>query len=109
MKALAALCLTLLAGCAALGLATPQGFDQSLATAYGVHTAVVSATATALTAGSINSAEATAVQTQALTARQLLDTARTLEVTNPTGASSDLALATTALTAIQTYLNSRSK
>jgi len=109
MKGLTALALTFLVGCASLGLATPKGFDQQLATAYGVHTAVVSATAAALTSGSISSAEAAAVQTQALTARQLLDTAKTLETANPAGATNDLTLATTALTAIQTYLNSRGK
>ena len=107
MKGFAALALTFLVGCASLGLATPKGFDQQLAAAYGVHTAVVSATATALTAGSISSAEATAVQTQALTARQLLDTAKTLETANPTGASNDLTLASSALTAIQQFLNAR--
>ena len=107
MKGFTALALTFLVGCASLGLATPKGFDQQLATAYGVHTAVVSATAAALTSGSISSAEAAAVQTQALTARQLLDTAKTLETANPAGASNDLTLASSALTAIQQFLNAR--
>jgi hypothetical protein len=107
---IAALCLlAALVGCSSLGLATPKGFDQQLAQAYGIHTAVVSATTTAVTAGTISSAEATQVQTQAISARTMLDTAKSLETTNPTAASNDLALATTALTALQTYLNSRSK
>jgi hypothetical protein len=99
-----------LGACASLGLPAPQGFDQQLATAYGVHTAVVSATATALTAGTLSSAEATEVQTQERSARAMLDLAREVKTSNPTAASSDLALATTALTALQTYLNTnRSK
>jgi hypothetical protein len=97
----------LFSGCSLFG--SPKGFDQQLAAAYGIHTAVVSATATALTTGVITSAEATSVQTQALTARTLLDTAKGLEGTNLSGAQGDLTLAITALTAIQTYLNSRSK
>jgi hypothetical protein len=97
------------AGCSALGLSTPKGFDQSLAEAYGVHTAVVSATAVAVSTGAISSAEATQVQTQALSSRAILDTAKSLESSNPAAAQSDLVLATTALTALQTYLNSRGK
>jgi hypothetical protein len=96
-----------LAGCQALGLASPKGFDQQLAEAYGVHTAVVSATTVAVSAGTISSAEAAQVQTQALSARTLLDTAKSVETSNPTAAANDLALATAALTALQTYLNSR--
>lgn len=98
-----------LSSCGALGLATPKGFDQQLAAAYGVHTAVVSAATTALTAGSITVTEAQVVQTQAISSRAMLDTAKSIETTNPTGASNDLQLATSALAALQTYLNSRSK
>lgn len=110
MKILTILCLlATLGGCQQLGLATPKGFDQQLAEAYGVHTAVVSATTVAVSSGTITSAEATQVQTQALSARTMLDTAKAVESTNPTAAANDLALATTALTALQTYLNSRAK
>lgn len=101
------LVLTTVMACSLFG--NPKGFDEQLASAYGVHTAVVSATATALAAGQISAADATAVQTQALTSRQLLDTARSLEGTNLSTAQGDLTLALTTLTAIQTYLSSRSK
>jgi hypothetical protein len=94
-------------GCAGIGLAAPKGFDQQLAESYGVHTAVLSATATAVTAGSISSTEASLVQSQAMKARQLLDTAKAIESTNPAGATNDLQLATSALVALQTYLNSQ--
>lgn len=101
------LSITLAAACSFLGLATPQGFDQQLAEAYGVHTAVASATATAVSTGAISSAEATTVQAQVVSVRALLDTAKSLEQTNPAGANQDLVLATAGLTALQSYLNSR--
>lgn len=100
----------LFSGCNSLGLATPKGFDQQLAQAYGVHTAVISATATALMAGTITSAEAQAVQVQALNARTILDTAKAAEnIGNTAGAANNLTLAVTALTAIQSYLNNQGK
>lgn len=99
-----------LSGCAALGLATPKGFDQQLAQAYGVHTAVLQATTTAVNARSLSSEEAVQVKTQADSARALLDAARAAETTgNTAGANSDLTLAISALTALQTYLNGKGK
>lgn len=96
----------LLCSCAQFGLTTPQGFDQQLANAFGVHTAVVSATTTALTAGSISSSDAEHVQTIANTSRTLLDTARAAEAAGDTaGAQKNLVLALSALQALQTYLN----
>jgi hypothetical protein len=94
-------------GCSTIGLSTPKGFDQQLAEAYGVHTAVLSATATAVTTGAISSAEAGIVQAQAVKARELLDTSKAIEQVNPAGAANDLQLATTALVALQTYLNNQ--
>lgn len=96
-----------LQACASVGLPTPKGFDQRLATAYGVHTSVVQATTTALTTGSISVTDAEAVQGMEKNARSLLDAAKAAEVAgNASGASSELALATSALTALQAYLNS---
>ena len=107
-KLLLAPLILLCAACASLGLATPKGFDQQLAQAYGVHTAIVSATATAITTGVITSAEAQAIQAQALSARSILDAAKAAETAgNTAGASNNLALALTALTAIQGYLNNQ--
>ena len=108
MKALIlATVVVLLAACSSLGLATPKGFDQSLAEAYGVHTAVLSATATAITAGSLSSADGTAINGMAQNARTLLDSAKAAEAAGDvTGAKSKLALATTALATLQSYLNS---
>ena len=95
-----------LTGCQSLGLPAPQGFDQQLAQAYGIHTAVVSATATALTAGSISANDAQSVQGLERNARTLLDTAKAAETAgDAAGAQKDLVLATTALTALQAYIN----
>lgn len=101
------LALTIVA-CSTLGLASPQSFDERLANAYGVHTAVVSATATALTAGSITVAEAQAVESQEASVRALLDAAKAAEQGgNTPAASNDLTLALSGLTALQSYLNSQ--
>ncbi len=95
-----------LSACAALGQPTPKGFDQQLAEAYSVHTAVTQATTVALTAGSISVNDVTAVKGLVLNSRQLLDSALAAETAgNTAGASSELALALSALTALQTYLN----
>lgn len=110
MRLLLAGLVAVLTACASLGLATPKGFDQQLAQAYGTHTAVVSATATALGAGSITSDEAIAVQKQALSVREVLDAAKAAETMgNTAGASNDLSLALTGLTALQSYLNAQGK
>lgn len=104
------LSLFLLTACGALGLTAPKGFDQQLAEAYGVDTAVLQAATTALNTKAITAAEATEVNKQAISTRALLDAAKAAEQEgNTKGASSDLALATAALTALQQYLNGRSK
>lgn len=94
-----------LLGCQSLGLAPATSFDTRLANGYGVYTAVNQATTTAVESGTISAADAVAVQGMQKNSRALLDTARALESTNPTGASSNLTLAVSALTAIQSYLN----
>ena len=110
MKRLAlALALCLLPACSSLGLATPKGFDQQLAVAYGTHTAVLQALATATNAGTLTSTEATQVNVQAVSARALLDAARAAEATNPAGAQTNLTLALTGLTALQGYLIAHAK
>jgi hypothetical protein len=82
----------------------PKGFDQQLAEAYGLHTAVVQAATVAHHDGTISTAEAVEVEHQAQSSRAMLDAARAIEGTNTAGATNDLTLATTALTALQSYL-----
>ena len=111
MKAiLIALALIAITACTALGLTAPKGFDQQLANAYGTHTAVVKGTASALTAGSITSQEASEVQKQANSARALLDLAKSEETAgNAAGSQKDLALAVTSLNALQAFVQKGSK
>jgi len=109
MKYALVLVLLALSACQSLGLAPPQSFDEKLANAYGVHTAVVQATTTALSSGSISQADAIAVQGMEKNARTLLDSAKSIEQTNPSGAQTNLGLALSALTALQTYLNTHGK
>lgn len=97
----------LLAGCASLGLPTPKGFDQQLGQAYGIHTAVLQTISVGTTSRQLSSADATAINTIAVNARVLLDSAKAVETAGDlAGAQSKLAMATSLLTQLQTYLNS---
>lgn len=99
--------LLLLSACASLGVATPQTFNQKLALAYGLHTAVLQATTTAVTNGTLSSDNAAKVLAKADDARTVLDTAQSAYAAgDAAGADSKLAIATVALTAIQAYLSS---
>lgn len=103
-------CLMAVAGCAALGLEQPKGFDQSLAEAYGVYTGVENAAAAALGAGSITSGDAAQVRVLAVQARILLDGAKTAESAGDAStAAGKLALATNVLAQVQTYLTNRGR
>ena len=97
----------LLAGCAQLGLSTPQTFDQRLAVAYGSHTAIQRAAATELRAGHLKKADAQEVLTLADQSKVLLDAARMAGDT--TVAQNKLTLAVSVLTNLQAYLNERNK
>ena len=98
--------LAMLASCTMLGITKPLTFDEQLATAYTAHTTVVQAATVAVQAGSLSSAQGDKVSAMANTSRSILDAARAAEVAgNTAGASAQLILATTALTAIQTFLN----
>jgi len=98
--------LALLASCTMLGITKPLTFDEQLATAYTAHTTVVQAATVAVQAGSLSSAQGDKVVALSNTSRSILDAARAAESAgNATGASAQLILATSALTAIQTFLN----
>ena len=100
--------LILLAGCAQLGLAPAQSFDQKLAYAYGTHIAVQQTATQALTAGDITSADAEQVLKLADESRALLDGARAASgAGDPSTAEGRLVLATTILTQLQAYLRSK--
>lgn len=95
-------------GCQQLGIESPKSFDEKLAYAYGTNTAVREASTTALNAGKITSADMVHVMTINDQARGLLDGAKLAKEAGDMGsANSRLLLATSVLTQIQTYLNSR--
>lgn len=103
----ALLLLVILPACSSLGLSTAQSFDEQLAYAYGTHTAVEQAAASAVNAHSITAAEGQAVLSLGDQARALLDSAKAVETTNATGATKDLVLATAVLQQLQQYLQER--
>ncbi|MGH3574709.1 MAG: hypothetical protein ACRDUW_23290 [Pseudonocardiaceae bacterium] len=96
-----------LQSCQSLGLAPAQSFDSKLAYAYGIHTAVLQTAGSAVQAGSLKASDGTAVLNLADQARTLLDSARVIKASDPTGAGSKLVLATEILTQLQSYLQSR--
>lgn len=103
---LSPLLVLLLIGCASLGLQPAQTLNQKIAYAYGTHKAVLEATTASVTAGKLSSADATQVLKLADDSRVLLDAATSLAATgDTTGATNKLALATAALTALQTFIN----
>jgi hypothetical protein len=100
------LLLLIATACAQLGIAPAQTFNQKLAYAIGVHTAILQATTNSVTSGNLSSSDATAVLKQADTAKTVLDAAAAANAAGDlTGANNKLALATATLTAIQSYLN----
>lgn len=102
-----ALCLCVLSGCATLGFAPAQSFDDKLAYGYATYTAVLQAAASAKAAGTLNPADVGYVAQIADQVRPLLDSAHLIHQANPTGATDKLHLAVSLLTELQTWLRQR--
>lgn len=101
-------CLVVLAACAATGTVAPETFNQRLAYAEGVHSAVLDATDSSLNAGTLSSVAAGNIAAQADTAQTLLTAAKTADAAgDPTTANSKLAVALTALQGLQDYLRAQ--
>ncbi len=99
--------LLVLTGCQSLGNEPAQTFSQKLAYAEGVHTAVLDATNSSLSAGTLSSADAETIAKGSDNAQTLLVAAKTAyEAGDETGANAKLATALTALQALQDYLRS---
>jgi hypothetical protein len=96
----------LLSGCAQLGLVKPQTTDQKLAYAQGAVIAAQQSITQAVTAHLLTSAQATNANNMTLAALATITTARSVENSNATAAANDLQLATSAIAAIQSYLQS---
>lgn len=101
------LVLVLLTACASLGIVPAQSLDQRIAYAKGVDTAVLTASTAALRAQEITSGDHEHVIAIADQAKSVLDSAVLLADTDPAAADSKLQLATSILTELQGYLNSR--
>ena len=99
-----ALVLALLVGCAQLGLATPQTFNQRAAAAQSAITQVRITASQLVLAKSITANDADNVLAQTDHARQALDLARLASATDPAGADAKLRATMAVLTALQGYL-----
>lgn len=97
----------LIAGCGTLGIPQAQNFEQKWAYATATHTAVMSAAAASVKVGDLSKPDGQQVLRLADEAKALLDAAEVLSTTDEAGANQKLALATTILTQLQTYLRSR--
>ena len=92
-------------GCAALGITPAQSFDDKLAYAYGMNTALREASTSALEAKTISSEDMEHIMAVNAQARNLLDSARVIG--DPKAAESKLVLATSLLIQLQNYLRAK--
>jgi hypothetical protein len=105
-KLLIPLLLTL-ASCSTLGVPSASTFNEKWAAAVQADTAVVQTTTTLLAADKIKADDAKNVEAQADNVKAALDIARTTYATDQTGGTTKLQSALTALTALQTYLETK--
>lgn len=101
--------LALLTACSSLGIAPAKSLSDRLAYGYGVYSAVTRAASTELAAGTLSVSDAEQVLKIGDEARVLLDASKALLDTDPAGAESKLALATSVLTGLQAYLREHQK
>lgn len=101
------LVLVLMCACQALGIATPQTFNERLAAGYVTVTGIRESTGTLLVAGKISAGDAQNVQGQADNARTGLDLARQIHATNPPAGDAKLDAVVTGLAALQAYLTQK--
>lgn len=101
---LVTLLMTLLAGCALLGVPTPNTLNERVAAAYVSVTTVRQETLSLLQSGKITATDAKNIESQADNARAGIDIASQLETTNPTQASDRLTVSLSVLQALETYL-----
>jgi len=94
-----------LAGCASMGVPSPETFNQRVAVGIASVSTARDTAATLLAAGKISREDAINIQKQADVAREGLDVARKMEAAGDTnGGSTRLEVANAALRALQTYL-----
>ncbi len=98
----------LASACASVGLPTAETFNEKLAVGYGTVTQVRSTATQLVMTKRLGSADASNVQAQADSARAGLDIARDMSKSDLPAANTRLQMATTVLTALQSYLSARS-
>ena len=95
---------SILVACGTL-FVTPKSVTEKIAAAYVTHTAVLTATTNAVNAEELSSADAAQVLTIATESRKVIDAARVALTAGDTKtAEGKLALATSVLLQLQTYL-----
>lgn len=96
-----------MAGCAQMGIAMPQTFNERLAAGYTTATAGVQGVDALLKAKKITAAEAAQTLAKLDEAKAGLDAARSLRGTNPLAAQDRLSATLMVLQAMQAYLASK--
>lgn len=109
MKRLCYLFLLLAVGCAALGLPTPEKFNERLALAYSTATTIVEGTRVVLLTKKITPDDAQNILKQTDNLVAALDVARAMNKSDPVAANTKLSVTITSLTALQAYLASKEK
>jgi hypothetical protein len=94
----------LLTACTALGIVKPESFDERLAAAYTLNTAIREGVDASLNAGALSSDEAQHALEDTRSARTALDGVRTLAGNDPATAEGRLALLESSLQALRSRL-----
>jgi hypothetical protein len=101
--------MAVLSACAAIGLPSPESFEDRLALGVGAVTQIRTDATVLLRQKAIDADDAQNAQDAANVARTGLDIARNLANVDRTAAEARLRATTAALTAMQTYLATRKK
>lgn len=94
----------LLTACAAMGIIKPESFDERLAAAYTLNTAIREGVDASLNAGALSSDEAQKALDETRAARTALDGVRTLSSNDPSTAEGRLKLLEASLQTLRSRL-----
>ena len=103
------LLLSLIVGCASIGLSAPETWNQRLIAGYSAVTAIRTTNVMLLDAGTISAGDGENVSKTADVARAGLDVARSLARTDISAAEGKLTAVRTTIAALSAYLATRSK
>ncbi len=94
----------LLTACASMGIISPSSFDERMAAAYSLNTAIRDGVDSSLNAGAVSSDEAQKALDETRTTRTALDSVRTLAGNDPIAAEGRLKLLEASLQALRARL-----